>query len=174
MAEIPVPYTYDGRAFEGLLVYDDSIADRRPAILMQPDWLGVCPHAAGMAEDVAGKDYVVMIADMFGAGYGARDKDFDELMKVSRAVRADLPHILGCSAAADRAMTAEAAGARADRRREARRHRLLHRRRLCPRTVPRRRLLPGHGGLPRHIAEPGGPVRKTGFQGEGPDLPRIG
>ncbi len=110
MAEIPVPYTYDGRAFEGLLVYDDSIADRRPAILMQPDWLGVCPHAAGMAEDVAGKDYVVMIADMFGAGYGARDKDFDELMKVSRAVRADLPHILGCSAAADRAMTAEAAG----------------------------------------------------------------
>ena len=109
MAEIPVPYTHDGRAFEGMLVYDDSVTARRPAILMQPDWLGVCRHGIDIATDVAGKDYVVMIADMFGAGYGEREKDFDELMKISREVRADLPHILGCGAEADRAMSAVAA-----------------------------------------------------------------
>ena len=36
-----VPYKYDWRSFEGVLVYDDSIKDQRPAIFMQPDWLGV-------------------------------------------------------------------------------------------------------------------------------------
>ena len=108
MAEIPVPYSHDGRDFEGMLVYDDSVSEPRPAILMQPDWLGVSRHGIDIAKDAGGKDYVVMMADMFGAGYGEREKDFDELMKISREVRADLPHILGCGAAADRAMTAEA------------------------------------------------------------------
>ncbi|MDE0058619.1 MAG: dienelactone hydrolase family protein [Defluviicoccus sp.] len=108
MAEIPVPYSYDGRDFEGMLVCDDSVTEPRPAILMQPDWLGVSRHGIEIARDFGGSDYVVMMADMFGAGYGEREKTFDELMKISRAVRADLPHILGCGRAADRAMTAEA------------------------------------------------------------------
>ena len=108
MAEIPVPYSYGGRDFQGMLVYDDSVGEPRPAILMQPDWLGVSRHGIEIARDFGGSDYVVMMADMFGAGYGEREKTFDELMKISREVRADLPHILGCGAAADRAMTAEA------------------------------------------------------------------
>ena len=108
MAEIPVPYSHDGRDFEGMLVYDDSVTEKRPAILMQPDWLGVSRHGIDIARDFGGRDYVVMMADMFGAGYGAREKSFNELMKISREVRADLPHILGCGAAADKAMMAEA------------------------------------------------------------------
>lgn len=108
MAEQMVAYEYDGRQFEGALVYDDSVTAKRPAIFMQPDWLGVCRHSIDMAHQVAEKDYVVMVADMFGAEYGAREKDFDELMKVSREVRADLPHLLGCGAKADQALTAAA------------------------------------------------------------------
>lgn len=108
MAEIPVPYSYGDRDFEGMLVYDDSVSEPRPAILMQPDWLGVSRHGIEIAKDFGGSDYVVMMADMFGAGYGEQEKSFDELMKISREVRADLPHILGCGAAADSAMTAEA------------------------------------------------------------------
>ena len=46
MAEIPVPYSHDGRAFEGMLVYDESVSEPRPAILMQPDWLGVSRHGS--------------------------------------------------------------------------------------------------------------------------------
>ena len=34
MAEIAVPYEYDGRKFEGMLVYDDSITVKRPAVFM--------------------------------------------------------------------------------------------------------------------------------------------
>ena len=44
MVEQPVPYDYDGRKFEGLIVYDEAVTAKRPAILMQPDWLGVCDH----------------------------------------------------------------------------------------------------------------------------------
>jgi len=108
MADIRVPYEYGGRQFEGVLVYDDSVTTKRPAILMQPDWLGVCPHSIEIARDVAGKDYVIMIADMFGAEYADRDKSFDELMKVSREVRNDLDFLLGCGTLADETLIAEA------------------------------------------------------------------
>jgi dienelactone hydrolase len=108
MAEKTVPYDYDGRKFEGMLVYDESVSAKRPAIFMQPDWLGVCRHSIDMAHEVAAKDYVVMMADMFGAGYGAREKTRDELMKISREVRTDLKFLLGCGAAAYRALSAEA------------------------------------------------------------------
>ena len=109
MAEITVPYEYDGRKFEGALVHADRLDGPRPAILMQPDWLGVCRHSLDMAHEVAARDYVVMVADMFGAGYGEKEKTVDDLMKSSRAVRNDLKFLLGCAAAADAALTAEAA-----------------------------------------------------------------
>jgi dienelactone hydrolase len=108
MAEIPVPYEFDGRDFEGVLVYDDGAAAKPPAVFMQPDWLGVCRHSIDMAAEVAAKDYVVMIADMFGAGYGEREKTVEELGTTARGVRGDLKFILGCGAVAHQALTAEA------------------------------------------------------------------
>ncbi len=108
MAEIMVPYDYDGRKFEGAIVHADKLPGRRPAVLMQPDWLGVCRHSLDMAHEVAERDYVVLVADMFGQGYGEKEKTVDDLMKSSRAVRNDLKFLLGCAAAADRALTAEA------------------------------------------------------------------
>ena len=108
MAEIKVPYEYDGRRFEGMVVYDDSITTKRPVIFMQPDWLGVCHHTIDMAHEVAGTDYVVLLADMFGVGYGEKEKTVDDLMKSSREVRNDLKFLLGCGTAADKALSAEA------------------------------------------------------------------
>lgn len=110
MAEKTVSYEYDGRRFEGMLIYDETVTAKRPAILMQPDWLGVCPHSIEMAHEVAAQDYVVMLADMWGAGYGEKEKSFDELMKISREVRADVAFLRGCGATAYEAMTAEADG----------------------------------------------------------------
>ncbi len=108
MAEKKVPYTYGDRKFEGVLVYADGITEARPPILMQPDWFGVCGHSIDMAREVAGRDYVVLLADMFGQGYGEKEKSFDDLMKISREVRGDLQFLLGCAAAADAALMAEA------------------------------------------------------------------
>lgn len=108
MIEHPVPYEYDGKAYEGMLVYDDSVSEKRPAIFMQPDWLGVCSHTTGMAAEAAESDYVVLLADMFGKDYGGEEKTHEELGKVARGNRSDIEFILGCGAAADAALTAEA------------------------------------------------------------------
>ncbi|MDA1311623.1 MAG: dienelactone hydrolase family protein [Proteobacteria bacterium] len=108
MAEKKVSYEYDGRKFEGMLVYDDSVTVKRPAVFMQPDWFGVCRHSADMAQEVAGSDYVVMVADMYGVGYGEREKSEAELLKSAQGVRGDLKLILGCGATAYAALTAEA------------------------------------------------------------------
>tara|TARA_R110002051_G_scaffold251445_1_gene310821 strand:+ start:48 stop:773 length:726 start_codon:yes stop_codon:yes gene_type:complete len=108
MTQVRVPYEYDGREFEGMLVYDDSITKKRPAILMQPDWLGVCDHSADMAAQAGGSDFVMMIADMFGKGYGDVERTQEELGKIARATRNNLPFVKGCGAAAYAALTAEA------------------------------------------------------------------
>jgi dienelactone hydrolase len=108
MTEVKVAYQYNGRPFEGTIVYDDSVKTKRPAVFMQPDWKGVCADTIGQARDVAGKDYVVLMADMFGTGYGDRPKKEDELRAGMLAVHKDLPFTLGCGGAAYQALVAEA------------------------------------------------------------------
>jgi dienelactone hydrolase len=108
MAERKVPYEFNGRRFEGVLVYDDAIKAKRPAILMQPDWKGVSPDTIAQARTVAGKDYVVLMADMFGAGYGDKPKAPPELAAGMRAVHDDLPFTLGCGAKAHDTLAGEA------------------------------------------------------------------
>ena len=108
MAEKKVPYQVNGRQFEGMIVYDESIKGRRPAIFDQPDWKGVCADTIEQARAVAGKDYVVLMADMFGKGYGDKEKNRDELRVGMTAVHKDLPFTLACGKAAYAALTAEA------------------------------------------------------------------
>ncbi|HEY3918753.1 MAG TPA: dienelactone hydrolase family protein [Stellaceae bacterium] len=108
MAEKKIAYEHDGRKFEGAIVYDDSVKGKRPAIFMQPDWKGVCGDTLEQARAVAGKDYVVLMADMFGEGYGAKPKTQDDLMKSSRAVRGNFAFINGCGGKADQVLSAEA------------------------------------------------------------------
>lgn len=108
MVEKKIAYEHDGRKFEGAIVYDDSVKGKRPAIFMQPDWKGVCGDTLEQARTVAGKDYVVLMADMFGEGYGAKPKTQDDLMKSSRAVRGNFAFINGCGGKADQVLSAEA------------------------------------------------------------------
>ena len=108
MAEKKVPYHVDGRQFEGMIVYDEAVTAKRPAVFMQPDWKGVCPDTIGQARAVAGKDYVVLMADMFGAGYGAKPKTVDDLRAGMLAVHNNLPFTLGCGGKAYETLSAEA------------------------------------------------------------------
>ena len=108
MAEIKVPYQLNGRQFEGMIVYDDSVKYKRPLIFMQPDWKGVCADTIGQARTVAGKDYVVLMADMFGAGYGQKPKTVDDLRAGMLAVHKDLPFTIACGGAAYDALLGEA------------------------------------------------------------------
>ena len=108
MAQKKVPYEVNGRKFEGMLVFDESVQGKRPAIFMQPDWKGVCADTIAQARTVAGKDYVVLMADMFGAGYGAKPKTYQELMAGMKAVHTDLAFTVACGGAAYSALLAEA------------------------------------------------------------------
>lgn len=108
MVEKAVRYEVGGKQFEGMLVYDDSVRTKRPAIFSQPDWKGVCPDTVAQAREVAGKDYVVLLADMYGVGYGAKPKTQDDLRTAAMGLRKNLPFILDGGAKALAALSAEA------------------------------------------------------------------
>src|SRR5580704_18335166 len=108
MAEKKVPYQVEGRQFEGMIVYDNGVPDKRPIVFMQPDWKGVCADTISQAKSVAGKDYVVLMADMFGQGYGAKPKTQDELRAGMLAVHKDLPFTIACGGKAYDNLLAEA------------------------------------------------------------------
>jgi dienelactone hydrolase len=88
MVERRIGYEVGGKAFEGVLVYDDSVKTKRPAILMEPDWWGVAPNAIAQAKEIAGKDYVIFVADIFGASYAPKNRA-DKVAAVS-AIRRDV------------------------------------------------------------------------------------
>ncbi len=52
----------------GYLVWDDASAGKRPGLLMVPNWRGVNATALAKAKAIAGHDYVILLADMFGKG----------------------------------------------------------------------------------------------------------
>jgi dienelactone hydrolase len=108
MAEKKVPYQVDGKPFEGVIVYDDTVTAKRPAVFMQPDWKGVCADTIAQAHTAAGKDYVVLMADMFGLGYGDKPKAQDELRAGMLAVHKNLPFTIACGAKAYDTLIAEA------------------------------------------------------------------
>jgi dienelactone hydrolase len=108
MAEKKVAYQHNGRQFEGMIVYDDAVKTKRPAVFMQPDWKGVDKDTIGQARTVAGKDYVVLMADMFGQGYGDNAKTQDQLRAGMLAVHKDLGFTLGCGGKAYETLVGEA------------------------------------------------------------------
>jgi len=82
----PVEWTLDKTTFRGFLVYDDAGA-KRPGLVMVPDWKGVTDAAVDKAKHVAAKDYVVLLADVYGKD--VRPKDDAEAMAQVKAMYAD-------------------------------------------------------------------------------------
>lgn len=83
-----VPYTLDGKSFEGVLVYDDATKAARPAVVMAPNWMGVTSAAVDKAKMLAGGKYVLFVADMYGVD--VRPKNGKEAGAASGAVHKDL------------------------------------------------------------------------------------
>jgi dienelactone hydrolase len=89
MVEKKIPYEVDGKKFEGVLVYNDALKGKRPAVLMSPDWSGASKESIAQAKLIAGTRYVVFVADMFGADYAPKSPQ--EMGKASGAIRGNLP-----------------------------------------------------------------------------------
>lgn len=66
MVHRPVEWTDGGIRFHSVLVYDDAGAARRPGLVMVPNWYGVNDQAIRKAETIAGKQYVILLTDMYG------------------------------------------------------------------------------------------------------------
>ncbi|MEN5205228.1 dienelactone hydrolase family protein [Stenotrophomonas sp. TWI700] len=85
----PVEWTQDGTTFSGVLVYDDGDNDKRPGLVMVPNWKGVNDSAIAKAKQLAGDDYVVLVADVYGKG--VRPKTDAEAGPVATKLRNDRP-----------------------------------------------------------------------------------
>lgn len=64
---VPVAYQVDGHNYEGQLVFNPTVSTPRPGLLLAPNWMGVTDGAIELAKKAAGKDYVVLVADIYGA-----------------------------------------------------------------------------------------------------------
>ena len=87
-----------GKDFDGYLVWDDASKAPRPGLVEFPNWWGVTDAALAKAKTLAGKDYVILLADVYGRGL--RPKNADEAGKASGAAGADAKALRARAAAA--------------------------------------------------------------------------
>ena len=87
MVAKPVEWTVGKDRFSGYLVYDDAKTDARPGLVMVPNWMGVTDTAVARAKTIAGDDYVVLVADVWGKG--KQPKDSGEAGKFAGALRGE-------------------------------------------------------------------------------------
>lgn len=85
----PVEWKVGDQAFSGVLVYDDASSAKRPGLVMVPDWMGVTDAAIAQASDVAGDDYVILVADMYGKN--VRPENSEEAQAQVKTLYADVP-----------------------------------------------------------------------------------
>ena len=83
----PVEWKVGEQAFSGYLVYDDASKEIRPGLVMVPNWMGATDSAVEKAREIAGDDYVVLVADVYGTG--VRPKDAAEAGAQVRKVYSD-------------------------------------------------------------------------------------
>jgi dienelactone hydrolase len=70
----PVEWKVGDDSYSGVLVYDDVNKIKRPGLVMVPNWMGVTDDAIKQAKNIAGDDYVVLVADVYGKSVRPQDK----------------------------------------------------------------------------------------------------
>jgi dienelactone hydrolase len=83
----PIDYQHADKPYQGVLVYDDTTTDPRPAVLVCPEWYGVNDFAKSRAVELAKLGYVAFVVDPYGKGIQA--KSVEEAGKMSGALKAD-------------------------------------------------------------------------------------
>ncbi len=108
----PVEWQLDGTRYSGVLVFDDEGDARRPGVVMVPNWRGVNASAIEKAGRIAGDDYVVLVADVYGSA--VRPKDDAEAAAASRPLRENRAVLRARARAALDALKAQAGKAPLD------------------------------------------------------------
>ena len=68
-------YDVGGKKMQSVLVYDDAAKTPRPGLVMTPDWLGINADNIALAKQIAGKDYVILVADVYGTDVRPKNPD---------------------------------------------------------------------------------------------------
>jgi dienelactone hydrolase len=69
-----VEYKQGETALEGVLAYDTAKKEKRPAVLVIHDWMGVSDHTRAISQDLAKMGYVAFAADVYGKGVRPPDQ----------------------------------------------------------------------------------------------------
>ena len=81
-----VEYQQNGDTLEGVLVWDDATAGKRPGVLIVHQWLGLTDYEIGRAKQLAGLEFASpFCADIYGKGI--RPTNTDEAGKARRQVQ---------------------------------------------------------------------------------------
>jgi dienelactone hydrolase len=73
LKEDNITYSSDNTAMNGYVVYNDSVQDKRPAVLVVHEWWGLNDYTKMRAKQLAQLGYVAMAIDMYGNGKTASD-----------------------------------------------------------------------------------------------------
>ncbi|RZA20482.1 MAG: dienelactone hydrolase family protein [Lysobacteraceae bacterium] len=98
MQATAVEWTVGKDRFSGYVVYDDASQAKRPGLVMVPNWMGVTDDAVARAKAIAGDDYVVLVADVYGKG--KQPKDAGEAGKLAGSLRGEDRSVLRARAEA--------------------------------------------------------------------------
>lgn len=82
-----VEYTDGDTILEGYLVFDHSIRDKRPGVLIVHEWWGLNDYARKRADELARMGYVAFALDMYGKG--VRTSDPEEAGKLAGRFKMD-------------------------------------------------------------------------------------
>src|SRR2546423_15664977 len=68
-----VEYKDGDATLKGYLAYDDAIKEKRPGVLVVPEWWGLNDYAKSRTEQLAKLGYVGFAADIYGDGFNTTD-----------------------------------------------------------------------------------------------------
>jgi dienelactone hydrolase len=83
----PIEYKQGDATLKGYLVYDDKVPEKRPGVVLVPEWWGLNDYVKGRAEQIAQLGYVALAADIYGDGHVTTDPN--EAGKLAGKFRSD-------------------------------------------------------------------------------------
>lgn len=73
--EQAVDYTANGIAMHGFVAFDSNSTEKRPVVMIVPEWWGLNEYPKARAKQLAALGYIAMVVDMYGNGKTADNPD---------------------------------------------------------------------------------------------------
>jgi dienelactone hydrolase len=102
-----VDYEYEGAKLKGFLAFDDASKDKRPGVLVFPEWWGLNDYAKDRARQLAEMGYVAFAADLYGDGKVIDVAHPEDAQKMAAFLRANVKTWRGRAEAALKQLTSQ-------------------------------------------------------------------